>query len=41
MNIIDVMKSRHSVRSYLDREIEPEKIDAIQKEILQTTDFFN
>jgi len=33
MNIIDVMKSRHSVRSYLDREIEPEKVDALQKEI--------
>lgn len=33
MNIIDVIKSRHSVRSYLNKEIEPEKVDALQKEI--------
>ena len=33
MNIIDVIKSRHSVRSYLDKEIEQEKVEALQKEI--------
>lgn len=33
MSIIDVIKSRHSVRSYLDKEIEQEKIDSLQKEI--------
>ena len=33
MNIIDVIKSRHSVRNYLDKEIEQDKIEALQKEI--------
>lgn len=33
MNIIEAMESRHSVRSYLDREIEPQVLDMLQEEI--------
>ncbi len=33
MDICEIIKNRHSVRSYQDKEIETEKVDALQTEI--------
>lgn len=33
MTEIDAIKSRHSVRKYLDRQIEPEKIEKLNERV--------
>lgn len=33
MDILDVIRHRHSVRSYLDKQIEQEKVDELQREV--------
>ncbi len=38
MNIIEAMKSRHSVRSYSDKKIEPQVLEMLQAEIKSCND---